>query len=100
MVQSPNEWAEPLAPLEQSLGLVLDELAGVLRKAGQRRWARYIGDCRSRLRGGGIDKLKRAYGGMGSLNDLWIGDPLQDRFDELKRQAHALAIRSIAEARP
>ena len=55
-----------------------------------------MSDCRSRLRGGGIDKLKRAYGGMGSLNDLWLSDPLQDRFEELKRQAYALATRPEA----
>ena len=96
MAQGPNEWADALAPPQQSLGPVLDELAGVLRKAGQHRWARYVSDCRSRLRGGGIDKLKRAYGGMGSLNDLWLGDPLQDRFEELKREAYALATRPEA----
>jgi hypothetical protein len=91
VVQIRNEWVEPLDPQRVSLAQVLDELAGVLRAAGQRRWARYISDCRSRLRGSGTEKLMRAYGGMGSLNDLWIGEPRQDRFEELKQQAYAIA---------
>ena len=51
----------------------LAKLAGLLATAGEDKWYKYVADCRSRVMSGdysGVEKLLRACGGMGSLNDV------------------------------
>ena len=60
---------EPVANLTEELSL----LARLLSGAGEVRWHKYVADCRARISAGnysGVEKLLRAYGGMGSLNDV------------------------------
>ncbi len=51
----------------------LDELADMLAASGEIRWAGWVAESAHRLRAGdgsGLDHVLRAYGGMGSLNDV------------------------------
>jgi hypothetical protein len=60
---------DQVADLEKNLAA----LARLLATAGEKKWHRYVADCRSRVVSGnysGVEKLLRAYGGMGSLNDV------------------------------
>jgi len=60
---------DPVADLKQELSL----LARLLSEVGEVRWHKYVEDCRARISAGnysGVEKLLRAYGGMGSLNDV------------------------------
>jgi hypothetical protein len=54
----------------------LDELITLLDLAGQPHWRDWMADARARLQRAdpsGPEKILRAYGGMGSFNDLIIG---------------------------
>ena len=58
-----------VADLEENLAV----LAGLLAAAGEDKWHKYISDCQLRVASedySGVEKLLRAYGGMGSLNDV------------------------------
>ena len=83
------------APVPDSLVRVLKEMADLLRGTPESRWARQLGDCRSAIWSGrvnGIPRLLSLFGGMGSLNDLALSDPVrQARFEALKGRAYALA---------
>lgn len=86
----------------------LDELVEVLDADGAQHWSRWIQTAATRLRNGddsGVDYLLRAYGGMGSLNDLILGQTTQhgsfawkpnsvelnERFESLRSKAWQLA---------
>lgn len=61
-------------PAERLLG-VLSELVGLLQAHGERHWSAWLSsDLEGLRRGDGecLDHLLSAYGGMGSLNDLFI----------------------------
>ena len=59
----------------------LDELVQVLEIDGARHWCSWMRNASTRLKNGdssGVDHLLRAYGGMGSLNDLILGQTTRD----------------------
>lgn len=60
---------------------MLDELASVLEGAGNAHWSGWIRNSRARLLNSdysGIEYLLSAYGGMGSLNDVVLGQSYKD----------------------
>lgn len=71
----------------------LDSLIGLLRSSDQEFWADWIEFARERIQRrdpSGLDHLLSAYGGMGSLNDLYLGQDT-DRFHALKEDAWSSA---------
>ena len=87
---------------------VLEQLALVLESDDDTHWSRWMRTARGRLLEGddsGVDYLRRAYGGMGSINDLVLGrayadgvlswkagyGDLNQRFVELRDRAASLA---------
>lgn len=85
-----------------------------LRRYGKGRWAAWLGADQTRIRNGdryGIEHVLRAFGGMGSLNDLVIapvnGDPIADdevgpinrRLDELRDRIYDAAKAAQRETR-
>jgi hypothetical protein len=85
---------------------VLDSLSDLLARYDEHQWARWIKTDRQCIAGdvSGIDHLLRAYGGMGSLNDLVIMpinghkvdpgdvDAVNARLSHLRSQAYAAAM--------
>ena len=68
----------------------LDEAIGVLSDAGETRWKSWLERDRARIAAGdpyGVDSLLRAFGGMGSFNDLVLAQPDADpsQVDLLRR---------------
>ena len=73
--------AMELGPKTQELVGVLDALASVLESDGDRHWANWMRKSQARLLNSdysGIEYLLSAYGGMGSLNDLILGQSYKD----------------------
>lgn len=69
---------------------VLDGLVPLLKELKYPQWADHMESARTWIANSdfyGVEYLLRAYGGMGSLNDL-IGDR---RFDLLRHRAYELA---------
>jgi hypothetical protein len=92
----------------QELIGVLNELSYILESDGNSHWAEWMRKARARLLNSdysGVDYLLSAYGGMGSLNDLVLGQShrdgafewkqgyaeLNDKFTSLRSQAWELA---------
>ncbi|KAF1725771.1 DUF6966 domain-containing protein [Pseudoxanthomonas japonensis] len=88
----------------------LEELAMLLESDGDRHWSAWMRRAKSRLENldySGAEYLLSAYGGMGSFNDLILGQTqidgqlawkaghieLNGRFDELRYKASGLARR-------
>jgi hypothetical protein len=86
---------------------VLGEMADLLESDGERNWQYWARGARSMLMQGdysAISYVRTAYGGMGTLNDLVLGQTeengvwtwkpgyreLNDRFDHLRGQAWEL----------
>lgn len=68
----------------------LDEAIGLLRDAGETHWRSWLERDRERIAKGdphGLESLLRAYGGMGSFNDLVLAQPDAEptRVDFLRR---------------
>lgn len=95
---------------DHPLAKVLDELASLLESDGDQHWSRWMRTARARLLDGNPDAIRyllSAYGGMGSFNDLALGQQydkkgfswkpgaveLNDRLDELRGKAYELAQR-------
>ncbi|WP_313740666.1 DUF6966 domain-containing protein [Pseudomonas sp.] len=89
---------------------VLEALACLLESDGDQHWSRWMRTARARLLDGDPDAIRyllSAYGGMGSFNDLVLGQrydshgfswkpgyaELNQRFDELRGEAYDLAQR-------
>ncbi|WP_348772795.1 DUF6966 domain-containing protein [Pseudomonas hormoni] len=87
---------------------VLDQLATVLESDGATHWSQWMRKARAHLMNSdyyGIEYLLSAYGGMGSLNDLVLGQScidgifswkpghieLNEKFNALRSEAAALA---------
>lgn len=96
------------APLTEQLIDVLDQLATVLESDGDTHWSQWIRKARAHVMNSdyyGIEYLLSAYGGMGSFNDLILGQSsvngafawkpghveLNNKFDALRNQAAKLA---------
>ena len=90
------------------LARVLDELATILESAAERHWRAWMLQAKARLEQSdysGIEYLLGAYGGMGSFNDLVLGQTLangrfawkaghielNERLDALRSKAWELA---------
>ncbi|MCR6663799.1 MAG: hypothetical protein NVV60_11825 [Luteimonas sp.] len=88
----------------------LEELAKLPESDGDRHWSAWMRRAKLRLENldySGAEYLLSAYGGMGSFNDLILGQTqingqfawkaghieLNDRFDELRYKASGLARR-------
>ncbi|MCP1518682.1 hypothetical protein J2Y74_002992 [Pseudomonas migulae] len=97
-----------MGPKTEELIRVLDQLATVLESDGNTHWSLWIRKARALLLDSdysGIEYLRSAFGGMGSLNDLILGQSsdngvlcwkpghveLNERFDELRNKAAQLA---------
>lgn len=79
--------AYKLGPKTQELIGVLDELATVLERDGNTHWGGWMRKARARLLNSdysGIEYLLSAYGGMGSLNDVVLGQNYKDDVFEWK----------------
>lgn len=89
---------------------VLEQLAELLERDGDQHWSRWMRTARARLLDGDPDAIRyllSAYGGMGSFNDLILGQrydsngfswkpgyaELNQRFDDLRGEAYDLAQR-------
>ncbi|MGH8387589.1 MAG: DUF6966 domain-containing protein [Pseudomonas sp.] len=96
-----------MGPKTEELICVLDQLAAMLESDGDPHWSLWMRKARARLMDSdysGIEYLQSAYGGMGSFNDLILGQSdengvlcwkpghveLNDRFDELRNEAAKL----------
>ena len=96
-------------PTRELVG-ILGELAALLESDGDRHWSVWMLRAKSRLEEAdysGVDYLLGAYGGMGSFNDLILGQTqsggqfdwkpgyieLNDRLDKLRSRAWHLAQR-------
>lgn len=76
-----------MSPKTQELIDVLDELASVLESDGNTHWGSWMQKARARLLNSdfsGIEYLLSAYGGMGSLNDVVLGQSYKDGVFEWK----------------
>jgi hypothetical protein len=97
-----------LGPKTQELIGVLDDLASVLESDGNTHWCSWMQIARARLLNSdysGIEYLLSAYGGMGSLNDVVLGQSytngvftwkhghaeLNEKFISLSSRAYELA---------
>jgi hypothetical protein len=83
-----------MGPKTQELSLILAEMIALLDKEGETHWSGWMGQAKTRLEGldySGVEHLLRAYGGMGSFNDLIISPEYNDRLKALRTQAWELA---------
>ena len=85
-----------MGPKTRQLVETLDELAAVLADIGEPHWRDWMHESAGRLRAGdstGITHLLKAYGGMGSFNDLVFdgSDSLARRAEDLRERAWTLA---------
>lgn len=65
----------PISPQTRQLVNMLYSVAASLEARGENHWSRWLRGDAGRLRGGdfsGITHFLDAFGGMGSLNDLYI----------------------------
>ncbi|WP_223437311.1 MULTISPECIES: DUF6966 domain-containing protein [unclassified Pseudomonas] len=97
-----------MGPKTEELICILDQLAAMLESDGHTHWGLWMRKAKARLMSSdysGIEYLQSAYGGMGSFNDLILGQSddngvlcwkpshveLNERFDELRNEAAKLA---------
>jgi hypothetical protein len=97
-----------MGPKTEELICILDQLAIVLESDGDTHWSFWMRKARALLLASdyyGIEYLLSAYGGMGSLNDLILGQSyvdgvlswnpghveLNEKFTELRNNAEQLA---------
>ena len=97
-----------MGPKTQKLLIVLDQLIEVLEHDGDTHWSQQMRSTRARLLASdysGITTLLSAYGGMGSFNDVVLGQSrvdgaftwkpgyieLNEQFDTLRAEAAQLA---------
>ena len=97
-----------MGPKTRELAETLSSLVVVLEADGNEHWSQWITDAFARISGddySGIEKLLGAYGGMGSINDLVLGQSyangefswkpghaaLNERFSTLSSRAWELA---------
>ncbi|KIF61851.1 DUF6966 domain-containing protein [Pseudomonas fluorescens] len=97
-----------MGPKTETLIKVLNELISVLESDGEAHWSAWMRKARARLLDSdysGITWLLSAYGGMGSFNDVVLGQTsingalawkrgygeLNAKFAELREQAYELA---------
>ena len=97
-----------MGPLTEQLIDVLDQLATVLESDGEIHWSQWMRKARAHVMNSdyyGVEYLLSAYGGMGSFNDLVLGQTtingafawkpghveLNNKFDALRAQAAKLA---------
>lgn len=69
----------------------LEEAAGLLELSGDTHWAEWMRTSAAEIRaadGHGVERVLRAYGGMGSFNDVVFADP---RLGPLRSRIFALA---------
>ena len=98
-----------MSPKTEELILVLDQLVTLLESDKQIRWQEWIFRARTWIANSdysGIESLLSAYGGMGSINDLVLGQSfvndkfvwktdyvkLNEDFSKLKSKAYELAL--------
>lgn len=98
-----------MGPKTEELIFILDQLIAVLESDGDTHWSAWMHKARTRMLGSdfsGVEYLLSAYGGMGSLNDLVLGQSyvdstfswkpgyveLNEKFIELRDKAYQLAI--------
>lgn len=65
----------------QELVSTLEEFAHLLESDGDQSWSLWIRTASRKLSNGdgsGVEYLLRAYGGMGSINDLVLGQTFRD----------------------
>ena len=70
-----------MGPKTTELVDVLEELIMLLNSDNESHWAKWMDQARTRIVASdysGIEKLLQAYGGMGSFNDLMLGDYEED----------------------
>jgi hypothetical protein len=110
-----ERWAQQPQPIDpehnervQALCQVLRELIATLNKDGETHWRDWMATSLAALEANdqrGVQHLKGAYGGMGSFNDLVIGQrmgedglawtadatSINDQLDALRTRAYVLA---------
>ena len=72
--------AQKMGPKTSSLIAVLSELIELLERDSETHWSNWMRNAKSRIEASdysGITHLLGAYGGMGSFNDLILGQSLQ-----------------------
>jgi len=97
-----------MTPKTAQLIAVLEEMIRVLDSDGEKHWRKWMASARSRLVNSdysGVEHVLDAYGGMGSFNDLVIGQSMagglfcwkpgaeeeNDKLDALRSKAYELA---------
>ena len=80
-----------MGPKTMQLIGVLDQIIALLETDGEEHWREWMATARSRLLNSdysGIEYLIGAYGGMGSFNDLIIGQSVVNGEFQWKANAH------------
>jgi hypothetical protein len=83
-----------VGPKTRELIETLSALINLLEKEGETYWSEWVAEAKARLENldySGITHLLRAYGGMGSFNDLTVSPEHQSRLEMLRTQAWELA---------
>ena len=83
-----------MGPKTQELIQILGEMVDLLEEEGETHWSKWMREIKTRLEDqdySGIEYLLRAYGGMGSFNDLMVYPERQDQLEALRTQAWELA---------
>lgn len=81
----------PMGPKTRHLIDILDQIIAMLEADGEVHWRMSMESSKSSLMNGdysGIERLLGAYGGMGSFNDLVIGQAILDGQHGWKDGAH------------
>ena len=81
----------------------LDELIDLLASDGETHWKKWMSGAKNRIErrdAGGLDRILSAYGGMGSFNDLVLGQstvggkfPLKPNANKLNESLSRLSTR-------
>jgi hypothetical protein len=75
---------------------ILDELIALLRESGQMHWSSWLETDRSMIAKGdfyGVEHLLRAFGGVGSLNDVALNEAEKDaKLDALRGALYDCAV--------
>ncbi len=97
-----------MGPKTKELLMILGEIESILENSTNHDWRKFIATVKSRIENSdysGVEAVLGAYGGMGSLNDVVVGQKLRgndirsnelfiaenERFDFLRAKAYEVA---------
>lgn len=85
-----------MGPCTAQLIKILHLQVDLLQGHGERHWSAELAKCLTMIQSSdysGVERLLAMYGGMGSLNDLVLGDAdIDNKLYELRSEAYELAM--------